>query len=119
MRQTKNVIAAPSVASAKWMVFSLLLSSLQELTLSDPDRIEVLRGPCGTVFGQNFTGGMANVINTLPSFDELSGKVDLTLGDYRLHSKQEEVLTFLFQTSVATRLFSVTTRSRWFYRKSQ
>ena len=50
----------------------------------DLERIEVLRGPQGTLFGQNSTGGTVNVINKAPSIDELKGKVDLTLGDYDL-----------------------------------
>ena len=50
----------------------------------DLERIEVLRGPQGTLFGQNSTGGTINVISKKPTLDEVSGKVDLTLGDYGL-----------------------------------
>ena len=74
----------------------------------DLDRIEVLRGPQGTLFGQNSTGGTVNVINTLPSFDELSGKVDLTLGDYDL-AKARGGINIPLSDSVATRFSWVTT----------
>ena len=35
--------------------------------LSDPDRIETLRGPQGTLYGRNTTGGAINVISRPPS----------------------------------------------------
>ena len=74
----------------------------------DLDRIEVLRGPQGTLFGQNSTGGTVNVINTLPSFDSLNGKVDLTLGDYDL-TKARGGLNIPLSDTVATRFYWVTT----------
>ena len=48
----------------------------------DVDRIEVLRGPQGTVFGQSSTGGSINVITNQPTLDEYKGTFKATLGDY-------------------------------------
>ena len=79
----QNAIAAPSVALHMDGIFIASKFSLRT-DFIDLERIEVLRGPQGTLFGQNSTGGTVNVISTAPSFDELSGKVDLTLGDYDL-----------------------------------
>jgi iron complex outermembrane receptor protein len=49
--------------------------------LFDLERIEVLRGPQGTLFGRNTTGGLLHFISKRPT-DELDGYVDLTLGEY-------------------------------------
>ena len=50
----------------------------------DVDRIEVLRGPQGTVFGQNSTGGTLNVITRQPDLKASSGFADVGGGTYDL-----------------------------------
>lgn len=54
-----------------------------ELDLFDVDRIEVLRGPQGTLFGRNTTGGLINVVTKNPG-EEVAGRVQLELGNYNL-----------------------------------
>jgi iron complex outermembrane receptor protein len=47
----------------------------------DVDRVEVLRGPQGTLYGRNATGGSVNVISKGPG-DELDYETQLTVGNY-------------------------------------
>ena len=108
----QNAIAAPSVALHMDGIFIASKFSLRT-DFIDLDRIEVLRGPQGTLFGQNSTGGTVNVINTLPSFDEMTGKVDLTLGDYDL-AKVRGGINLPLSDEVATRFSWVTTDQEGF-----
>lgn len=51
--------------------------------LYDIDRIEVLRGPQGTLYGRNAIGGAINFINRLPT-DEFEGEARAIVGSYDL-----------------------------------
>jgi outer membrane receptor protein involved in Fe transport len=51
--------------------------------LFDVERIEVLRGPQGTLYGRNAIGGAINFINKLPT-DEFEGEARTLLGNYDL-----------------------------------
>ena len=50
----------------------------------DVDHVEVLRGPQGTLFGRNATGGSVQFFSAQPTPD-FSGSVAYTGGDYNLH----------------------------------
>lgn len=50
----------------------------------DLERIEVLKGPQGTLYGRNATGGAINVITRKPETGNASGSVALEVGNFNL-----------------------------------
>jgi iron complex outermembrane receptor protein len=49
----------------------------------DLDRVEVLKGPQGILYGRNATGGAINVLPTQPQIgDDLSGDANVSYGNY-------------------------------------
>jgi iron complex outermembrane receptor protein len=80
-----SVAAEPSVST---VVDGVVLgrSGQAFVDLYDLDRIEVLRGPQGTLFGKNASAGVVNITTKRPS-DEFEGSFEATLfqdNEYRL-----------------------------------
>ena len=48
----------------------------------DVERVEISRGPQGTLFGRNSTAGSINVISARPNFDQQEGKIEVEVGAY-------------------------------------
>ncbi|MFC3077741.1 TonB-dependent receptor [Phenylobacterium terrae] len=48
----------------------------------DMERVEVLKGPQGTLWGKNVVGGAVNFITAKPELHDFSGRAALTLGQY-------------------------------------
>jgi outer membrane receptor protein involved in Fe transport len=63
-------------------------NALFEAEFYDMERIEVLRGPQGTLYGRNATGGVFNAITAKPVMEEFQGRVSATLGNYDTYKFQ-------------------------------
>ena len=56
--------------------------ALLGIALFDLARVEVLRGPQGTLYGKNTTGGAVNLISRAPKLGETSGYLNAGYGNY-------------------------------------
>lgn len=62
----------------------------QAFDLFDLERIEVLRGPQGTLYGKNAAGGALNIVTSKPS-EEFSAAVEMSAGDLGYWSTRAKV----------------------------
>lgn len=76
-----NSLGDPAVAVNIDGVFLARPTSVQGLFF-DLGRVEVLKGPQGTLYGRNATGGAVNVISAKPKLGELGGFAEVEYGNY-------------------------------------
>lgn len=76
-------------------------------TLFDVDRIEVLRGPQGTLYGRNATAGAINILTRKPS-DQFEAYISAEAGDYSLFGG-EGAVNVPIADNVAVRIAGVYT----------
>ena len=70
---------------------------------TDIERVEVLRGPQGTLFGKNTTAGAIHVISREPTF-EPEGNAEISYGDHDFVQAKGSISGPLFRDAVAGRL---------------
>ena len=63
--------------------FALNHVQSQFVELFDLEQVEVYRGPQGTLFGKNSTGGTIAITSRRPNLDEFQGETRLTIGGYK------------------------------------
>lgn len=81
--------------------------------IGEVDRIEVLRGPQGTLFGRNASAGLINVITKAPSFD-FGGYGEASYGNYN-NLRLAGAVTGPITDTVAFRLDGVYGKRDGFY----
>ncbi|EED35487.1 TonB-dependent receptor, plug [Luminiphilus syltensis NOR5-1B] len=69
----------------------------------DVDRLEVVRGPQGTLYGRNATGGAVNIVTNRPT-EELSGYIDTSFGNYNSATVEAAISGPLFSDKVLGRI---------------
>ena len=81
----------------------LTANRLFEAEFFDVERVETLRGPQGTLYGRNATGGVINVITAKPVMDEFQADIQGTLGNYNT-AKLKGMVNLPIGDKVAVRL---------------
>jgi iron complex outermembrane receptor protein len=71
--------------------------------LFDLDRVEVLRGPQGTLWGKNTTGGAINVISRRPSLTDTDGYIRADYGTYHDQLVEGAGNGVIWKNHIATR----------------
>ena len=71
----------------------------------DLERVELLRGPQGTLFGKNTVGGVINVIRSRPT-GEFGGRFKVTLGEDGQQELRAVVNTSLIEDQLAAKFFA-------------
>ncbi|PWE17442.1 TonB-dependent receptor [Marinicauda salina] len=74
--------------------------------IGELERIEVLRGPQGTLFGKNTSAGVLNIVTAGPEH-EFGGHVEATVGDYGYSRLSGHVTGSIVEDELAFRLFAV------------
>jgi outer membrane receptor protein involved in Fe transport len=82
--------------------------------LGEVERVEVLRGPQGTLSGRNASAGVINIISKQPDFNGFSGMAEGTFGNYDLWRFQGALNVPLGET-VAARVDGVYVKRDGFY----
>ena len=79
----------------------------------DLERIEILKGPQGTLYGRNTVAGAVNIISAKPDPSALSGKVNVEFGNFE-HAKAASSINIPLGERTAVRLSaSFLTRDGW------
>ncbi|WP_083276848.1 TonB-dependent receptor [Sphingobium phenoxybenzoativorans] len=87
------------------------------LSLFDIERVEILRGPQGTLFGANTTGGVVNVITKQPT-GKFGGEAQIVYGNYN-RLDINAAMNFPITENLAGKVSVLHTGSDGFFRDTQ
>jgi iron complex outermembrane receptor protein len=101
--QTDSQLTADSPVGVYLDGVYIARTSALALGIPDIERVEVLRGPQGTLFGRNTTGGAISIVTKTPQTDELAFTQNVRLGDFDA-LKSSTVLNVPFGETFAARV---------------
>ncbi|HKY93243.1 MAG TPA: TonB-dependent receptor [Nevskiaceae bacterium] len=104
--------ADPSIASYVDGVYFPFSPTFVQ-SFSGVERVEVLKGPQGTLFGRNAVGGAISVTNYAPDFENRVTHVDFTAGRYDL-LKPRVYVNVPITDNLATNLAAYYSRSNYY-----
>ncbi|WP_242445980.1 TonB-dependent receptor [Sphingopyxis lindanitolerans] len=84
------------------------------VAMYDLERVEVLRGPQGTLYGKNTTGGAVNLISRTPVLGETEGYLNLGYGNYDRYEANGALSVPLGETLAARVAFTFARADGWF-----
>lgn len=94
---TENIISIRGISPQQGSLFSATgmyvdgvnypIHQMQNLDFLDIERVEVLKGPQGTLYGRNSEAGVVNVITAAPTADDFGGKVYGGIGMWKSTNK--------------------------------
>src|SRR3546814_3254814 len=82
---------------------SLIHNRFFEQEFFDMERVEVLRGPQGTLYGRNATGGVVNLITAKTDFGGFEGNIKGEVGNYNSRRRMEMLNGPLVEAVLAVR----------------
>jgi len=87
------------------------------LELLDVERIEVLRGPQGTLFGKNTIGGAVVVTTKKPNVNNFDGVAQFTLGSYDRQDVSASLNVPIVEGRLAARISAMSRQQDGYYRR--
>jgi len=80
-----------------------VVTNLNAIEFFDMERVEIVRGPQGTLFGRNATGGAINFVTKKPDMGEVNGFADFEFGDHN-HTRTKGAVNLPLGDRVGIRL---------------
>lgn len=101
--QSPNISSGGDPSIATFYDGAYVPRAATTVPFSDIERIEVLKGPQGTLFGRNATAGVINIVPMAPNADEFEGQFKMRAGNYDF-LRVEGMLNIPLSDSFALRL---------------